>query len=131
MEKANPANNFHYNAVLQPLAQQLRNSSTKAEVCLWKYVLRAKGLANFSFRRQRPILKYIADFVCFDLMLIIEVDGLSHTVEEAPKQDTQKDEDLNLIGFTVLRFTDEDVLKHIDKVYDALWEWIQDRTLHQ
>ena len=54
---------------------------TKAEACLWKYVLRAGQLKSYQFRRQRPILNYVADFMCMELMLIIEVDGITHHSE--------------------------------------------------
>ena len=63
--------NHDYNKQLQPFAQQLRNRGTKAEACLWKYALRAGQMKGYAFRRQRPILKYIADFVCFELSLVI------------------------------------------------------------
>ena len=59
---------------------------TKAEACLWKYVLKARQLKGFQFRRQRPVLNYIADFMCKELMLIIEVDGITHHDEEAIKK---------------------------------------------
>lgn len=55
---------------------------TKAEACLWKYVLSSGKLKGYKFKRQRPVLQYIADFMCPDLMLIIEVDGITHLDEE-------------------------------------------------
>ena len=55
---------------------------TKAEACLWKYVLRAGKMKSFQFRRQRPVLNYIADFMCKELMLIIEVDGITDSWED-------------------------------------------------
>jgi very-short-patch-repair endonuclease len=54
--------NHHYNKNLQPFANRLRKEMTKAEACLWKYVLRAGKMKGFQFRRQRPVLNYIADF---------------------------------------------------------------------
>ncbi len=92
---------------------------------MWKFMLRAKGLSDFAFRRQRPILNYIVDFVCFECMLVIEIDGISHTFEDASMRDTQKDEALMSIGFTVMRFTDAEVLRDMDKVYDILCSWLQ------
>lgn len=67
--------NHLYNKNLQPFANRQRNEMTKAEACLWKYVLRASKLKGYGFRRQRPVLHYIADFMCKPLMLIIEVDA--------------------------------------------------------
>lgn len=68
-------NNHFYNRNLQPNANRLRKEMTKAEACLWKYVLRAGKMKGYGFRRQRPVLSYIADFMCKELMLIIEVDA--------------------------------------------------------
>ena len=78
-------NNLYYNKALQPQANELRKNMTKAEACLWKFVLKAKKLRGYQFRRQRPVLNYIADFMCKELMLIIEVDGYTHTLEETIK----------------------------------------------
>jgi len=71
MQPASKNNNYHYNKKLRPLANNLRNQMTKAEASLWKYVLRAKMLNGYQFRRQRPVLNYIADFMAPELMLII------------------------------------------------------------
>lgn len=70
-----------YNKSLQPFANKLRKEMTKAEVCLWKYVLRAGQMNGYKFRRQRPVLNYIADFMCKELRLIIEVDGSPMTLK--------------------------------------------------
>lgn len=67
---------------------------TKAEACLWKYALRARQMKGYQFRRQRPVINYIADFMCKDLMLIIEVDGLSHQFEEVIRKDKIRQEAL-------------------------------------
>jgi very-short-patch-repair endonuclease len=116
--------NYHYNKNLQPYANRLRREMTKAEACLWKYVLKAKQLRGYQFRRQRSVLNYIADFVCLELMLIIEVDGISHGWKETILKDKKKQEDLEAQGFTILRFTDEEVLKNINAVHAFLEEWV-------
>ena len=116
--------NLHYNKKLQPYANKLRKQMTKAEACLWKYVLKASQLKGYSFRRQRSVLNYIADFMCKDLMLIIEVDGITHQSEEALLKDDKRQSDLEKAGFTVLRFTDEEVLNNIQAVNAFLEEWI-------
>ena len=85
--KAKPTNNYAYNKHLQPNANALRKNMTKAEACLWKYVLRARGMKGYQFRRQRPVLYYIADFMCKELMLVIEVDGITHQFEETQYKD--------------------------------------------
>ena len=120
--------NHNYNKNLQPYASKLRKEMTKAEACLWKYVLKAKRFRGYQFRRQRPVLKYIADFMCMELMLIIEVDGITHHWEETISKDRKKQSDLEAAGFTVLRFTDEEVLKDINAVHGFLESWIENKT---
>ena len=117
--------NHDYNKNLQPYANKLRKEMMKAEACLWKYVLKAKQLRGYQFRRQRPILKYIADFLCMELMLIIEVDGLTHHWEETMLKDKKKQTDLEAAGFAVLRFTDDEVLNNIKIVHEYLENWIE------
>jgi very-short-patch-repair endonuclease len=124
--------NSNYNANLQPFANKLRKEMTKAEACLWKYVLRAGKLQGYSFRRQRPISEFIVDFVCFDLKLVIEVDGYSHTLIETQKKDEIKTKCLNKLGFDVLRFDNAEVINNISNVIRRLEEYVDDfeRNLH-
>ena len=123
--------NHGYNKNLQPYASRLRKEMTKAEACLWKYVLRARQLRGFQFRRQRPVLNYIADFMCKELMLVIEVDGITHLWEETIRKDKKKQADLEAAGFTVLRFTDDDVLNNIHSVCSFLEEWIDKKVVNK
>ncbi len=109
-------NNLNYNKNLQPFANRLRKDMTKAEACLWKYALRARGMKGHQFRRERPVLNYITDFMCKKLKLVIEVDGLTHQWDETISKDTKKDADLKNAGFTVLRFSDSEVLNNIQNV---------------
>ena len=117
--------NHHYNKNLQPYANRLRKEMTKAEACLWKYVLGARKMKGFQFRRQRPVLNYIADFMCKELMLVIEVDGITHHFEEVIKNDERRQKALETAGFTVIRFTDDEVLNNINAVYNYLEDWIE------
>jgi very-short-patch-repair endonuclease len=126
MELASKSNNFHYNKKLQPYANKLRKNMTKAEACLWKYVLRARSLKGYPFRRQRPVLNYIADFMCTDLLLIIEVDGISHWNEKVIEKDKKRQKDLESVGFTVLRFDDDEVLSDIENVERVLSGFVED-----
>ena len=123
---ADKSNLHHYNPYLQPFANKLRKQMTKAEACLWKYALRAGMMKGYSFRRQRPVLNYIADFMCKDLKLIIEVDGLTHNWDEIILKDEKRTEELKKIGFTVLRFSDHEVLNNMENVKRALYNWIED-----
>jgi len=114
--KATKENYNLYNETLKHFAHQNRYQMTKAEACLWKYALRAKMMCGYTFNRQRPVINYIADFMCKELQLIIEVDGYSHTLDEVIEKDAKKQQDLEAAGFIVIRFIDNDVLKDIENV---------------
>jgi very-short-patch-repair endonuclease len=126
LSKASKSNNYHYNAALKNTARKLRNNSTKAEILLWSDVLRAGYMNGYQFLRQRPILNYIADFVCLNLMLIVEVDGITHEIEEVAARDIIRQQALESVGFTVLRFSDWEVLERRADVAEALIAWIED-----
>ena len=117
--------NNNYNNNLQPFANQLRHNMTKAETCLWKYALRANGL-GVPFRRERPIGRFIADFVCLPLKLVVEVDAVTHLYEETQIKDAQKDTALKEMGFEVLRFDDHLILSNIDFVIGVIRNKIEE-----
>ena len=127
MEKASRRNNYHYNKKLRNFARSNRFGMTKAAAALWKYVLRAGKMEGYTFRRERPILWYIADFACLDLLLVIEVDGATHDTEDQQARDRRKDQALEAIGFKVLRFTNGEVLSTIDTVADMIRETVKER----
>jgi very-short-patch-repair endonuclease len=117
--------NNYYNKTLKEYAREHRNASTKAEVKLWCDLLRRKQMLGYQFLRQRAIGNYIADFFCKDLQLIIEVDGITHHNEETFKKDLAKETVLKEFGYSVLRFSDDDVIKNIDGVKIVIEEWIR------
>lgn len=80
---------------------------------------------GYWFNRQRPVGKYIADFLCKELMLIIEIDGLTHQFEEVSENDILLEEELEALGFTVIRFDDDEVLNDIDNVKRTLISFIE------
>ena len=120
-------NNF-YNKKLKPFAREHRNHSTKAEVRLWCELFRNKQMMGYQFLRQRSIDNYIVDFFCKELKLVIETDGISHTWEGAEEKDEKKTKDLEALGYKVLRFDDDDVMKNIDFVKTTIEEWIKEYT---
>jgi very-short-patch-repair endonuclease len=65
------------NPCLKALARELRKHSTLAEVLLWDQI-KNKKLLGYDFHRQKPIDSFIVHFFCPDLMLAIEIDGVSH-----------------------------------------------------
>jgi len=118
--EANSENYHAYNRNLQHFANALRHRMTKAEACLWKYALRAGIRQGYSFRRQRPVLNFIADFMCKELMLVIEVDGYIHDLPENVVKDRIRDEKLKAGGFEILRFKNEEVLERMSWVINEI-----------
>jgi very-short-patch-repair endonuclease len=98
-------------------ARELRKNSTDAERLLWSK-LRNRQLLGFKFRRQVPLLHYIADFVCMDAKLIVEIDGGQHA--NKLQADQQRSEQLAGLGFAVIRFWNHEVLQHIDVVLEQI-----------
>ena len=117
-------NHHHYNKDLQFFARENRNNATRSEACLWKYVLKSSQMMGYPFRRQRPIRKYIVDFVCLPLGLIIEVDGYSH--EDFDAKDIIREENLKKLGFAILRFSSWEVLNRIDNVAEIIMKGIKE-----
>lgn len=97
-------------------ARTLRSNSTDAERKLWG-LLRARQLAGHKFVRQLAVGPYIADFVCREAALIIEVDGGQHTESQSEALRTKY---LNVEGYSVLRFWNSEVLGNIAGVHDAI-----------
>jgi very-short-patch-repair endonuclease len=127
MPDATKSNLWHYNAKLKHFANQNRKAMTKAEACLWKYALGKRQMKGYQFRRQRPVLNYIADFMCKELMLIIEVDGVTHQWSEVADADIKRENELKEVGFSVIRFTDDEVLEQINQVIASVEAFIETR----
>ncbi len=98
-------------------ARQLRSNTTDAERKLW-YLLRANRLEGYKFRRQFPMDTYIADFVCLEQRLVIELDGGQHAL--AQTYDAKRTAYLESQGFQVLRFWNNDVLGNIEGVLEVI-----------
>ena len=97
--------------------RELRKRSTQPERLLWA-ALRDRRFRGLKFRRQYGIGRYITDFACVELKLVIELDGGYHEyVEEADRRRQQFIEDA---GFKVLRFTNEDVMADVEAVLIAI-----------
>lgn len=122
----NTHENNQYNPRLQLNAKDLRYRMTKAEACLWKYVLKGRALKGYQFRRQRPIDQYIVDFVCLPLKLIIEVDGITHTYGEVANNDEIRQAKLESLGLKIIRFEDDEVLTQINRVRESIQEAIEE-----
>ncbi len=117
-------NNNFYNKRLQSFAHENRYEMTKAEACLWKFVLSGKRL-GYTFNRQRPVLNFITDFMYKELKLIIEVNGYSHFIDDVIIKDEKKQNKLKNLGYTVIRFQDSEILNQIDRVRIAILNCIE------
>ena len=105
-----------YQPYIKEFSRDMRKNSTKAENLLWQKI--RNGQLGFKFRRQHQIdNKYIADFVCLEKRLIIELDGGQHN-------DRPKDKDRTLYlennNFKVIRFWDNEILQNIDGCLEIL-----------
>jgi len=99
------------------LARSLRSNSTDAERLIWRS-LRNRTLFDCKFRRQYPIGPYIADFVCIEKRLIVELDGGQHV--DNVMQDEVRTAYLQAQGYRVLRFWNNDVLSQTTAVLEAI-----------
>ena len=93
---------------LRKKARDLRNKMTKAEIIFWSR-LRMRQIEGLKFRRQQPILDYIADFYCHDLKLIIEIDGEIHSVAKIAKSDKSRDKILMNSGYHIIHFSNHEI----------------------
>ncbi len=100
-------------------ARKLRRSSTDVERKLW-HRIRDKQVEGFRFRRQRPIEKYIVDFICLEARLIVELDGGQHAENVA--HDQKRSAFLHERGYRVLRFWNSEVIENIEGVLERLRE---------
>jgi very-short-patch-repair endonuclease len=103
------------------ISRRLRRNATIAEQRLW-YRLRSRSLYGMKFVRQEPIGPYIADFVCREKRLIIEVDGGQHAENE---RDVVRDQWLCGHGYRVLRFWNNDVIENLEGVLETIASTLQ------
>jgi len=93
-------------------ARSMRADATKAENLLWQ-ALRNRRLEGLKFRRQVPLGGFIADFLCFEAKLILEVDGAQHSESW---RDARRDMHFDSLGLKTLRFWNDEVVKNLDGV---------------
>lgn len=107
-------------------ARAMRQALTPPEARLWSQLklLRAQG---FHFRRQAPVRGYFLDFVCFDRRSVIEVDGVSHTLEAQASKDRVRDAVLAGEGFMTLRFDNAAVRDDLDGVMAGILAQLEAR----
>jgi very-short-patch-repair endonuclease len=98
-----------------PHARRLRRTATDVEAALWLH-LRNRRLGNLKFRRQATLGRAIADFVCAEKRLVVELDGGQHC-DEADAARTAR---LKALGYRVIRFWNHDVNENLDGVLERI-----------
>ena len=100
-------------------ARHLRRNMTDAEKFVWGQ-LRSRRFAGYKFRRQSQVGPYIADFICFECRVIVELDGPHHADARQTAHDERRTAWLAKRGFRVLRFANEDVDNDIGAIEEAI-----------
>ena len=111
-------------SALKELAEDKRKNQTESEDILWQQ-LGGKQLEDYKFRRQHIIDEFIVDFVCLHKKLIVEVDGGYHQKPEIQEADKLRTEILESLGFTVIRFKNEQITTNIQSVLVAIIQELQ------
>ena len=106
----------------QKNARDLRSQMTEAERLLWQH-LRKRQIGGLKFRRRHPVGRYVLDFVCLEVGLVIEVDGGQHGEQQSYDQD--RTEWLQQRGYRVLRFWNNEVLMDSEAVREVIWREVQ------
>lgn len=111
------ADAFSY-TLLKNFAKENRKNMTDAEEYLWRFL--KKNQLGVPFRKQHIIGMFIADFFCLPSKLIIEIDGLYHSIPEQQISDEERTKWLKDKGYKVIRFTNEEVLYETNKVLTTI-----------
>ena len=101
-------------------AKRNRKALTPFEAKLWAEVSGSK-LGGYKFRRQHVIERAIVDFFCPAKGLIIEVDGDTHDLV----RDAARDRQHALLGYRTLRFTNQEVGRHLDGVLTTILQTLE------
>ena len=113
---------YKYNKKLIKNAQYLRNNMTKEEIHLWLDFLKKLPI---TVNRQKNIGNYIVDFFIASKRVVIEIDGLQHTMPENQKSDNKRDEELQKLGIKVLRYTNYEVNNSFNTVCNDILKNIE------
>lgn len=108
---------LYYQRNLSPFARKLRQAGNLSEVLLWNELKKDK--LGYRFLRQRPIDKYIVDFYCPSLNLVIEIDGAASHNNKIDKDEIRQKE-LESLGIRVIRFLDVDVRYNLEGVIEFI-----------
>lgn len=100
-------------------ARALKHAATEAEQALWQE-LRNRKCNGYKFRRQHPVNRFVADFYCHELKLVIEVDGGIHNDITTKERDDGRTVVMNELELTVMRFSNDDVFNKMEWVLEEI-----------
>ena len=112
-----------YNPRLKEFAKKLRKTMTFSEVKVWNE-LKNGQLMGYDFDRQRPIGNYIVDFYCKDLLLALEIDGITHQDERVMYKDKVRQLELEAMGVSFIRFDAMLCVNKVEAVVREIGRWI-------
>ncbi|MDD2225443.1 MAG: endonuclease domain-containing protein [Candidatus Shapirobacteria bacterium] len=101
-----------------------RHKMTKGESKIWYEFLKNRPM-NYKFTRQKPLDRFILDFYCSELLLVIEINGGYHIKKQ--EQDSKRDKFLNCLNIKTIRFKNEEILNNLEKVKNEIIKNIQER----
>ena len=113
---------YKYNKKLVKNAQYLRNNMTKEEIHLWLDFLKKLPI---TVNRQKNIGNYIVDFFIASKRVVIEIEGLQHTMPENQTSDNKRDEELQKLGIKVLRYTNFEINNNFNTVCNDILKYIK------
>jgi len=112
---------IHNKKDLKFFRKDLRKNLTPAEAFLWNE-LKGKKLEGRKFRRQHSIDNFIVDFYCPSEKLIVELDGQVHLNSAAEEKDRKREEILESLGFTMVRFENKMVFENLESVLKEIMD---------
>ena len=115
------------------LSRELRKWQTESEILLWDKI-KNRQIDWLKFLRQKPVFAfkdsnwsnrfYIADFYCYSIKLIIELDGLIHDEKERKEYDIIRDEIIKNYNYTILRFTNHQIKTDIENIINEIKSFV-------
>ena len=118
-----PWDRLLYNKDLRERARQLRKAGVVSEALFWLRIKNKK--LGFDFNRQKIIGNYIVDFYCYELGIVVEIDGSSH--REKGLYDKKRDEYLESYGLKILHIADVNIKQNMDNVIN----WLEQELLNR
>ena len=100
-------------------ARALRRDAPGAERMIWRH-LKNRQLGGFKFVRQEPIGPFIADFVCREEKLVVEIDGATHSSEDEIARDARRTAFLERLGYRVVRISNEQAFENVEGALEAI-----------